>query len=252
MASLAEDRKSQEMRLDKKEKLLYILQAVFLILLLAELFFSSLLASFFLLPLGWIFYKKQLEEAKRKREERKKEEFREILLGVSSALSAGYSMDNAWRNVLLDYGNNKEISDEMRKELERIRKGLEMNKSLELLLQEFAERIELEDAKSFCDIYRFARYSGGNMNNIIHTTISRIEDKMEVEREIVSVTAARRMEAKIMNLIPVLILAYLRLASPGYLEPLYHNLAGVILMGICLVIYAAAYSLAERMVVIEV
>ena len=252
MASLVEGRRSQEMRIDKKEKLLYVLQAVFLVWLLAELFFSSLFASFFLLPLGWIFYKKQLGEVRRKREEKRKEEFREILLGVSSALSAGYSMDNAWKNILRDYGNNKEISNEMRKELERIRKGLEMNKSLELLLQEFAERIELEDAKSFCDIYRFARYSGGNMNSIIHKTISRIEDKMEVEREIVSVTAARRMEAKIMNLIPVLILAYLRLASPGYLEPLYHNLAGVILMGTCLLIYAAAYSLAERMVVIEV
>ena len=161
-------------------------------------------------------------------------------------------MENAWKNAAAEYRQNESVSKEMLLELKRMQKKLEMNEGLERVLCEFSERIDLEEAKSFSDIFHFVNYSGGNMNRIIHSTISRIEDKIEVEREILSVTAARRLEARIMNLIPFGILAYLRLASPGYLDPLYHNLAGIVLMTVCLLVYIGAYALAERMVVIEV
>ncbi len=248
----AEDRSCRISEPDRKEKALFLLEALFIILLLGELFFASLYAVIALLPLGFLFYRKTKEDWKRKREEKRKEEYREVLLGISSALAAGYSMENAWKNTTREYERNAAVSKEMLEELERIRKKLEMNEGLAKVLGEFSERIDLEEAKNFSDIFRFVNYSGGNMNRIIHTTISRIEDKIEVEREILSVTAARRMEARIMNLIPLGILAYLRLASPGYLDPLYHNPAGVLLMGICLLVYIGAYSLAERMSVIEV
>lgn len=244
--------KSGKAEPEKKEKALFLLETFLLIFLLGELFFSSLIAGALLFPLGLVFYRKQKEDWKRKRQQKRKEEFREILLSVSSALAAGYSMENAWKNAAAEYRCNETVSKEMLSELKRIQKKLEMNEGLERALYEFSERIDLEEAKSFSDIFRFVNYSGGNMNRIIHDTISRIEDKIDVEREILSVTAARRLEARIMNLIPLGILAYLRLASPGYLDPLYHNTAGIILMSACLLVYIGAYSLAERMVVIEV
>lgn len=248
----AESGKSRNAEPEKKEKALFLLEALLLVFLLGELFFSSLIAALFLLPLGLVFYRKQKEDWNRKRQQKRKEEFRELLLGISSALSAGYSMENAWKNAAAEYRQNESVSKEMLLELKRMQKKLEMNEGLERVLYEFSERIDLEEAKSFSDIFHFVNYSGGNMNRIIHSTISRIEDKIEVEREILSVTAARRLEARIMNLIPFGILAYLRLASPGYLDPLYHNLAGIVLMTVCLLVYIGAYALAERMVVIEV
>jgi tight adherence protein B len=248
----AERGKSRKAEPEKKKKALFLLEALLLVFLLGELFFSSLISALFLLPLGLVFYRKQKEDWKRKRQQKRKEEFRELLLGISSALSAGYSMENAWKNAAAEYQRNEAVSKEMLVELKRMQKKLEMNEGVERALYEFSERIDLEEAKSFSDIFRFVNYSGGNMNRIIHSTISRIEDKIEVEREILSVTAARRLEARIMNLIPLGILAYLRLASPGYLDPLYHNMAGIILMTVCLLVYIGAYSLAERMVVIEV
>ncbi len=248
----AEIGKSGKVEPEKKEKALFVLEAVLLVFLLGELFFSSLYAAIPLLPLGLIFYRKQKEEWNRKRQQKRKGEFRELLLGISSALSAGYSMENAWKNAAAEYLRNEAVSKEMLVELKRMQKKLEMNEGLERTLYDFSERIDLEEARSFSEIFHFVNYSGGNMNRIIHTTIARIEDKIEVEREILSVTAARRLEARIMNLIPLGILAYLRLASPGYLEPLYHNIAGIILMAVCLMVYVGAYFLAERMVVIEV
>jgi tight adherence protein B len=60
------------------------------------------------------------------------------------------------------------------------------------------------------------------------------------------------MEANIMKGIPVLILIYLSLSSPGFLSPLYHNVFGVIVMSVLLLFYLGAYLVIERIVAIEV
>ena len=45
--------------------------------------------------------------------------------------------------------------------------------------------------------------SGGDFHKIIATTIEHISDKIEVEREVQTVISAKKMEQKIMNVIPV-------------------------------------------------
>ena len=55
-----------------------------------------------------------------------------------------------------------------------------------------------------------------------------------------------------MNVMPVFLLFYLDITSPGYLDVLYHNILGVIFMTICLLGYLASILLSERMGRIEV
>jgi tight adherence protein B len=59
--------------------------------------------------------------------------------------------------------------------------------------------------------------------------------------------AARRLESQIMNVVPLAILLYLQLTSPGYFDILYGNLAGICIMSACLLVYLFAYALSERM-----
>jgi tight adherence protein B len=55
-----------------------------------------------------------------------------------------------------------------------------------------------------------------------------------------------------MKVIPLLILVYLLVSSPGFLEPLYHNTFGVIVMTVLLFFYLATYLVIDRIVAIEV
>jgi len=48
------------------------------------------------------------------------------------------------------------------------------------------------------------------------------------------------------------VLFYLRTVSPEFVEGLYHNIAGQILMTVVLGIYLAAYLIGKRMVEFEV
>ena len=56
---------------------------------------------------------------------------------------------------------------------------------------------------------------------------------------------------KIMGVMPLGILIYIGLTSYEFIEPLYHNLMGVIVMSVSLVLYVACLYIAKRIVTIE-
>ena len=79
-----------------------------------------------------------------------------------------------------------------------------------------------------------------------------IEQKTETDKEIQLMISAKKLEQKIMNMVPFLIIFYVSSTSKGFFDVLYHNLVGVVIMTVCLGFYAAAYLMSKRMVEIEV
>ena len=141
------------------------------------------------------------------------------------------------------YGENALMVQELRHMLAH----LSMNVPLEELLYDFAERSDMEDVSSFCQVFFFAKRSGGDFIGIIRATAERIGQKIELQHQLETDLAARRLESRIMNVVPLVILLYLKLTSPGYFDLLYGNFSGICIMSVCLIIYLAAYALSERM-----
>lgn len=188
-------------------------------------------------------------------EKRKQElllEFKDAMQSVAAALMAGYSMENAWRAAEQEirelYGEASYFSVE----LHQINEAVRMNQPIEKELMQFAERSGSEDILSFAEVFQFAKRSGGDFAKILQTAINRISDKLEVEREIATVIAGRKMEQKVMNVVPAFILFYLNSSSPDFLEPLYGNLFGVAVMSVALFIYLIAVKFAGRITDIKV
>ena len=88
--------------------------------------------------------------------------------------------------------------------------------------------------------------SGGNMIEIIRDTASTIRQKAEVEQEIQTIISGKKMEVKVMQIMPFAMIGYLRITSPEFLVSLYGNAAGIIVMFICLFIYAIAVWFAKE------
>ncbi len=184
--------------------------------------------------------------------QKRKEEFRETLLCVGSAFAAGYSMENAWRAACREMESGYGEECDTVKALHRMVRRMEMNENLETVLSDFASWSGLEEAKEFSQVFYYAKRGGGSMKKIISDTISQITEKLEVEREIRTAISSKRLEQRIMNVVPIGILLYLKLASPGYLAPLYDNAAGIVIMAVSLGVYASAWLLSEKIVRIEV
>lgn len=127
-----------------------------------------------------------------------------------------------------------------------------MNQPLEQELQDFADRSGCEDIESFAEVFSFAKRSGGDFVGIIQTAVLRISGKIEIEREIATAVAGKKLEGRIMNGMPLFILAYLNLTSGDFLELLYGNVLGVVVMTAALAAYAGAIRLSEKILDIRI
>lgn len=178
-------------------------------------------------------------------------QFLDVLRTVSASLLAGYSMENAWREA------GKEISalygedSIMGRELAEINHSVNLNIPLENKLEELAERSGNPDIASFAEVFAFAKRSGGNFVTIMEGTANHIRARYETEREIQVLVASKRLEQKIMNVMPMLILAYLKVTSVGFLDVLYRNPAGILFMSGCLIAYGGALVFAEKILRIQ-
>ena len=64
--------------------------------------------------------------------------------------------------------------------------------------------------------------------------------------------SGKRMEQRLMSLIPLCILGYVGITSPGFFDGMYHTVTGVVIMTLLLLVYAAAYVWGERIMNIQV
>ena len=64
--------------------------------------------------------------------------------------------------------------------------------------------------------------------------------------------AGKRMEQKIMTVVPLGIICFVKVTSPGFLDVLYGNPVGMAIMTVCMASYFAAVKMGERILSIEV
>ena len=129
---------------------------------------------------------------------------------------------------------------------------LAMNIQLEKAFAEFAEAVEIEEAISLADIISFAKRSGGDYGKNIRETAMKIEDNLAIKQEIETITTEKRLELKVMCIMPMGILGYITLTSSSFIAPLYGNIVGVALMTACLIAYGFLIMLGRRIIEINV
>ena len=236
----------------EKSDIPVFLQGLFIVFMFGELFYDSVAAAFILSPgvLFWFVHQK-----KRRNEQNRRLvgiQFRDAISSVLTCLKAGYSAENAFLEACHDmemlYGKKSLIYIA----LLRLKKGLKNNVPIEKLIYKMGKETGNQDILDFAEVFAVAKKSGGNMTSIIGRTIGVISEKMDVEKEIDVLISAKKMEAGIMNLVPFFIIFYISLTSPGFFDPLYHNLFGVIFMTVCAGLYVTAYLMSERIVNINV
>lgn len=176
----------------------------------------------------------------KKQQEKLLLEFKDAMDSLVSALAAGYSMENAVSEAYRDLQLMYEKKAPILLELKNIEQKLRLQHPLDELLLDLGRRSGLEDILTFAQIYATARKSGGNLVRVMKRTAANIGEKMEVQQEIQTMIAGKKMEAVCMMVIPLCIILYLQLFSPGFLEPLYTGLIGRLIMTGALIFYGVA------------
>ncbi len=173
-------------------------------------------------------------------------EFKDCLQSISAALSAGYSLENAFieaaKELNESYGNKSHLS----KRIEKIIHDISLNVAIESALASFSERLDIDEINVFTDIIGVVKRTGGDIINIVKKTSDKICSKIELKRELNTMVAAKRLECKFLETVPVGVVFYLRLTSPEMINNLYNSNQGKIIMTACLIGYFSACLLINR------
>lgn len=238
-------------RLSPKEWIVYAGQGAACAAAVNFVFYRSAVLMVCILPFCFCFPLYMRKSLKTRRLETLSIQFKDAILILSSALAAGYSVENAFAASVeeLDrlYGKDSMISVEVRLILRKIR----MNQPVEAALKDFADRSGLDDVQNFTEIFAAARKNGGELMKIIGGTAGIISEKIRMKEEILTITSARRMEQRIMTVVPLLLTVYIEWTSPGFFDILYTTAAGRIIMTVCLAVYLLAAWLSSEFLKIE-
>lgn len=238
-------------RFSLQENIRYIFEGFIVVLILGGLFYKSIVGIIILSPLIILYYKKKRKELKERRKWQFNIQFRDGINSLSAALSAGYSAEHAFLEAIKDLKRMYPEDAMIIKEFRYLANSIQMNITVEKALFDLGKRSGVEDIISFAEVFATSKRTGGEIIQIIKTTVSIISDKLEVKREVMTMIAAKKFEATIMKIVPAGILWFMSVSSPGFLDPLYHNIFGFIVMTILLSIYLFTYRIIDNIITIE-
>lgn len=245
------DRVKSHYRLTYLENLKSILLGSVVVSLLGILFYKSVFGIILLSPLLFFYIKSRSNKLIKEQKWRLNLEFKEGIAALSAALEAGYSAENAFNEACGDLAKAEGENTLILKEFQIIANKIRLNTSVEKALLDFGERTEIDDIISFSHVFCTAKRTGGDIIHVIGITSKIISDKIDVKRDIKTLITAKQLEANIMKAVPLFILIYLTVSSPGFLDPLYHNLFGIMIMSVFLITYLAAMLMIDKIIDIE-
>ena len=222
------------------------------IVLICVAFYNSRILLIILLPFAFVIPFFEKEQFIKKRKEKLLLEFKDFLRILKTFLEASYSVENAFalsvKELTMLHGKDAMIV----REIKSIVAQLKLNKPIDVVFKKFADKTHIEDIIDFSEVFIISKLHGGNISKIIGNTINVINDKIEVKIEIDTVTASKRFEQKLMNLLPFLIIIYMNISSSEFLRPLYTTLNGRILMTFALVVYYFSTRISKKILEIEI
>lgn len=244
--------KNQYIQISKKEYCLNISIIILVIFSIARLFYGSFWVGIIMLPMGIPILKQRRQNIYEKKIEKLEIGFKDMLVSVSDAMNAGYSIENAikesYRDLLPIYGYDSDICKELRLMISR----LKLNINAETVIEDFASRSDLKNVKAFSQIFSVAKRTGGNMTEVIKNVTDDIVLKESVKEEIRVTINGKKLEQRIMTVIPLFLVVYMSFASPGFLDVMYQTWMGRMVMTICMICYVAAFVWSEKVTAIEI
>lgn len=173
--------------------------------------------------------------------------FREVLQSLITSLQAGYSLENSCRIACTElepvfHGKKNPTMDQLR----RIVRGIDLHRPLEELFLNYAEETGIEEIYQFAVVLDISRNTGGNVVEILKTSMEHLEYRMGAEEEIQVILSGKLFEKNIMLLMPFGMLFYLRMTNPQYVACFYSTTGGHIVMTIFIAAILCCFFWTEK------
>ena len=179
-------------------------------------------------------------------------QFLHFLQNLSASIESGRSMEEGMEESLRRLLAQKAKKTDFLRGMEKTITDRQESREADIhLLEKIADESVLDDLKDFVRSYGICRRTGGDMEQAIGLTCQVISEKMKLQQELQVLSAQKRMEARLISLMPLMILLFLRITSPDYIAPLYDTGAGRMIMTLSILTIGAGYYWTDRIMEVK-
>jgi tight adherence protein B len=194
----------------------------------------------FLLP-KWFVRKKQ-----RERVTKFNDGLADMITTIVGSLRAGFSFPQGLKSVA------EEATSPIKDEIETVLKEMQYGKSVEDALNDLKERMPSEDLDLMIQAILIQRQVGGNLASVLDRIVETIRDRTKIHRQITTLTAQGRLSGYIIALLPVILGVAINFIQPGYMNTLFNNPIGLVLVGAGVISGIIGFILIKKITTIEV
>jgi tight adherence protein B len=144
---------------------------------------------------------------------------------IASSLSAGHTFLRAIQMMC------EEAEPPISEEFARLVSETRLGDPVVDALGRMAKRLEIRDLDWVVQAIRIQQTVGGRLADLLHTLADFIRAREEVRRDVAVLTAEGRISAWVLTALAPVMLFAIQTVSPDYMQPMYHGLGLVVLVG---------------------
>ena len=172
---------------------------------------------------------------------------------IANALRAGSSFLQAIELVVRE--SRPPISTEFGRVIREVNLGLPFEQALENMVR----RVRSDDLELMATAIAIQHTVGGNLAEILDSIAFTIRERVRIKGEIRTLTAQQRLSGYVVGFLPIALAAFLLVAAPGFMAPMFANPpgiaglpAGVIILAVGGVMMFIGFMFIRKIVDIEV
>jgi len=170
----------------------------------------------------------------------------DALAMMSNAMRSGFSFVQGIQLVA------KELPPPISLEFSKSFAEVQLGASVESALLNMGRRVQSSDLNLVITAVLIQKQVGGNLAQIFDTIEATIAERIKMKGEIRTLTAQGRLSAWVMGALPFGLAGLLSVATPGYLQPLFTEPIGQVLIGGALISQCIGFLIIRRIVGIDV
>jgi tight adherence protein B len=165
---------------------------------------------------------------------------------VASAMRAGHSLVSGITTMA------REAPEPSRAEWKQVIADEQLGVPLDEAMRPMSARMGSDDVNQVALVAALHHRTGGNMAEVLERVADSVRERAELRRELSALTAQARLSRYIVTLLPLVVAGAVALIDPGYIRPLFHTTAGLILVFIAVGLLSGASLIMRAITNIEV
>lgn len=246
-SALATDLARADLRLTPGEYLMLNFASVVLVALVAFLLFrGNLLLGVAGAIVGFYLPRFYVRFLQRRRINAFNAQLGDTIILLSNSLRSGYSLLQSMETAA------KELAAPMSVEFARVTREVGLGLTVQEAFANMIRRMPSDDLDLMITAINVQHEVGGNLAEILDTIAHTIRERVRIQGEIRALTAMQRLSGTILTLLPVILGLVLYFMNPAYMQRLWQDICGLLMVGTGAVMVVIGYFVIRRIAAIEV